>query len=590
MGPALEDPDMPDPSPETPSQPEARSDPADAPPARVVAGRYRLVRQIGSGGMGRVFEAVDLQLERSVAVKLLAAEEDEEHRELFRRESRLLARLKHPNIVAVHEAGQDDGRGYIAMDLVEGISMARVLGEAHHRHTEGTGSARVVPRDARLLGDLIGPDPPTGRPDLIGERSWYRAAASIAAELVGTLEAAHGQGVIHRDLKPGNVMLLPGGSPVVLDFGIAGRLDAATGALTGGLYGTVAYLAPEQVKSERIGADPRTDVYQLGLLLYELLTLRRAIRGSSMAAVLHRITRGQFERPRRVNPAIPPDLEAICLMAVELRPEDRYATAREMREDLERYLRGDEVPIAARAGRVRRWVRGAGSRLRNPAVSGAGAALLTALVVLAVFQMKSSPLPISIEGARAYADGVDRVLKAGGRVSVGEELGVAIRNEDPAWIYALSVYGGDDRDSRRVSPMIPQPRPMPEEVGRDGRWDLHLEPGEHEVACTRIDEGSLEVELEGLIVFACPQPEEWLEAGLGELHALGGAVPFEEAMERLHRHAGTLTRGGMLTGSEEEARLSLAVRELTLEQIAGEERWPLEEIGRLDFFARVTGR
>ncbi|MEE9127961.1 MAG: serine/threonine-protein kinase [Planctomycetota bacterium] len=318
-------------------------------PGLVLAGRYRLEEVLGTGGMGQVWRAHDSRLDGPVALKVLtpagANTMDAEAR--FQTESQTLARLQHPNIVAVHDTGADEDIRFLVMDLVDGKPLDKIINDL-----------RRQPRDATALRKAIGRELPPGIEDLLGDGtadSWYGAVARIMVEILRTLEAAHGAGVLHRDIKPGNLMLRGGGHPMLLDFGLCGSLGGGAGEVSQGLFGTAVYLAPEQVMTGRVGSSACSDIYQLGAVFYEFLTLRRAIEGEDTGRVLNDIVKGRFEEPCKVDPMIPAELEDICLKAMELVSHRRYASAREFREDLERFLGGTEVPHACR----HRWARSA---------------------------------------------------------------------------------------------------------------------------------------------------------------------------------------------------------------------------------------
>jgi len=573
---------------------------AAAAPRPCLAGRYRLGRQIGSGGMGRVYEAFDEQLERAVAVKLMALSDlgDRERRELFLRESRLLAQLSHPSIVAVHEAGEDQGTLYLVMGLIDGVSLSELLRRVREDHAEGSGSGKVVPRRAEPLAAAIGKPVPQGRHDLLGGQSWYRAVARIAAELAGVLEAAHGAGVIHRDLKPGNVMLLGGGTPVVLDFGLAGRLGGiGEGELTSSLTGTIAYFAPEQVRSLRIGSDVRTDVYQLGLILYELLTLRRAFPGTTFMEVQERIKSGIFPRPRRVNPAVPRDLEAICLKALETAPANRYATARALRIDLERYLDGTDVPVAVGSTLFRRLSRSVayGAR-RHPALGAVALVLFAVPAALWWSQWRSLPTyPDITRAARRPAHGAAVLaLTEQGEVRPGDELCLELASAGPTFLYGLSVFeepGWDQPLVRAIEVM--------KLAGSDGKveklntWDNIVPPGRHEVVVCAISQDTLATR-EGLLVFASSVQEPWLEAGLQRIcDAAAGElelpVPYDEAMRHLSSALLDPSKGIAPT-AEAVRRLERLRLLLRPEHLRGQQAWPAElaDLKRFEHLARVA--
>jgi len=276
-------------------------------------GRYRILEQIGGGGMGVVYRALDARLERDVAVKVLPAGAlvDEASRHRFRQEALALAKLSHPNICVIHDFDTQDGVDFLAMELVVGQSLARKL-------------------DAGPLPE--------------------KEVVSLGTQITAALEEAHDRGIVHRDLKPGNILVTTKGQAKVLDFGLAQLLrpqaDLAatqTFAETRGLSGTLPYMAPEQLRGET--PDARADIYSLGCVFYEMATGRRAFLEDSAPrltdAILHQAPVG----PRAVNSRVSPQLEAIILKLLDKDPERRYQTARELRVDLER-LRMPTTSIA----------------------------------------------------------------------------------------------------------------------------------------------------------------------------------------------------------------------------------------------------
>jgi serine/threonine protein kinase len=513
----------------------------------LIAGQYRIQCEIapGTGGMGRVFEAWDQRLERRVALKVLSSVHigRREIEELFDRESRLLASLHHPNIVAVHDKGRDGDLAYIVMDLVDGTSLSDVIERARKELQAHTPSGPVIPRDGRLLERAIGKPLPGGRTNLVDADDWYASVARIMLELARTIESAHSVDVIHRDIKPGNVMLLGGGNPVVLDFGLAGSITMTQGVVTQGLYGSFAYLAPEQAQSNTVGVDPRTDVYQLGLLLYEMLTLRRAFPGTDIGTVLAHVKDGAFPRPRQLNPAAPRDLESICMMALELDPARRYASARALREDLERYVDGREAPIAVRSERWRSISRTSRYFLRRHRWRVAAAA--TVVIGVSVWFAKghmddSNAGPPLIAAFRLPNDGKRwSPIAEGDSVYPGDVLGVTISTSQPQCLYALSTFRRADK-SLFFNPM----RPATSEEFHAGKKGLpfgkELERGKSDVMCTRLDLGPPDKinEFEGLLVITAPSRRADVESWLAQLDAMKLAhdpwgVPAEEAWKAL---------------------------------------------------------
>lgn len=338
-------------------------------PRTVIADRFVLLEELGNGGFGKVWRAEDPQRGRDVAIKLFHQFLDpDEIESTLRRERDSLARLHHDGIVPLVASGRHDDTWYLATEFVPGCTLDRVVAALAARSALGR-------PDAATVAALLGPPEP-GTPSLL-EHDWCRTAARITLAMLRALAAAHALGVTHRDLKPGNVLLRPGGRPVLLDFGLAGLADLATGTLTARLIGTIAYMAPEQIGRMRTGKDVRIDVYQCGLVLFELLTFRRAFAGEDRAALLDAVRRGVVGSPRDTHPDVPQALADVCLHALEPDPGRRYATAEAFAADLERWLDGG-VPAAARLGHAGRAWR----RLRRAAGRHRGAVVAAALFVV----------------------------------------------------------------------------------------------------------------------------------------------------------------------------------------------------------------
>jgi hypothetical protein len=315
--------------------------PGDAapPPLPRVEG-YEVIDVLGAGGMGVVYKALQVALRRPVALKMILAGPvvAEADRRRFRTEAEAAARLNHPNIVQVYEVGEQDQRPFLALEFVPGGSLAEQLQD--------------------------GPLPP-------------RRAAEVLAVLAGAVRHAHEQGIVHRDLKPANVLLTEQGVPKVADFGLAKLLDADQAQTrTGAILGTPGYMAPEQALGRAGDVGPRTDVYALGAILYELLTGRPPFTGATVLETLEQVRSLDPVPPRRVQPHCPRDLETVCLKCLEKDPARRYQSAQALAEDLGRFREGRPVlarPTPARE-RLAKWAR------RHPAV----AALVAVLAVGAV--------------------------------------------------------------------------------------------------------------------------------------------------------------------------------------------------------------
>jgi WD40 repeat protein len=364
--------------------------PAPPPPSPPGAGQslggYELLRELGQGGMGAVYEARQKGLGRLVALKVIlaGAQAGAEQRARFRAEAEAVARLQHPNIVQVYEVGEEDGRPYFSMELVEGGALDRKIAGA--------------PQPAGPTAELV---------EVLARAAHY----------------AHTRGVVHRDLKPANVLLagpignategvpysavgnalrgVPGADavPKITDFGLAKRLDLGPGQTrSGAVLGTPSYMAPEQAEGRPEAVGPLADVYALGAILYECLTGRPPFKGPSVMDTLLQVVADEPVPPARLNPKVPRDLETICLKCLEKQPNRRYASALDLAEDLRRFRSGE--PIVARPvsllGRGLKWAR------RRPAVA-ALAGLVVAVTALGLGLVTWKWLEAVDERAQAVA-------------------------------------------------------------------------------------------------------------------------------------------------------------------------------------------
>jgi serine/threonine-protein kinase len=391
-------------------------------------GEYELLGPIARGGMGTVFKARQRGVSRVVALKVIraggAASADDVRR--FRNEVETVAHLDHPGVVPIYDAGEENGALYFSMKLYDAGSLADRL-------------------------DRFAADP--------------RAAARLVAELARSIHHAHQRGVLHRDLKPSNVLLDEDGRPVVADFGLARRLDA-DGDLTqsGALLGTPNYVAPELVAGAK-GATTAADTYGLGAVLYALLTGRPPFRGETVLETLEQVKARDPDPPRRLNPRVDRDLETICLKCLQKDPRRRFASADELADDLDRYLRGEPVrarPIGV-AARTWKWAR------RHPGVAAlAGvscASALTLAVVVAVYTVRlreavsqadanaAEAKRRQVEATRNYHAARDALHRIVGRVRDHQgpdvprlkELRKAIL-EDALAFYEATLAGQDEPD------------------------------------------------------------------------------------------------------------------------------------------------
>jgi tetratricopeptide (TPR) repeat protein/predicted Ser/Thr protein kinase len=407
--------------PSVPMTPSPGSRPAPAPDTEVrkasadpknLFGKYVLLRQIGAGGMGVVFKAWQSDLRRVVAVKFIRGIQAEQELERFQREAQLAATLSHPGIAPIFESGAHEGKHFFAMQYVEGLTLDRLL------------AGPAAPRGAPA------PNAPA-RPPL-------RRIVEVLAQVAEAVDFAHEKGVVHRDLKPANIMVDGRGHSYVMDFGLAKSVRTGS-SLTGSGHavGTPSYMAPEQAQGDHSRIGPRTDVYALGAILYEVATGRPPFVGENLVDVLVDVAHKDPVAPRRLNPKFPPDLETIAMKALEKDPDRRFATAEEFAADLRRWLEGE--PILARpSGQLSRLLK----RVRRHKLASAGVLALVAGLAVAGLTLASrareksaraQAIPYHVE-ATAMVERAEKLLISPFRQTglFQEYVGAAVRNAEEA--------------------------------------------------------------------------------------------------------------------------------------------------------------
>jgi tRNA A-37 threonylcarbamoyl transferase component Bud32 len=432
---------MPEPSPDlspadvtvaTATLPPAPTAGPAAPPPVDIPG-YEIIAELGRGGMGVVYKARQVGANRVVALKMVLAGDQAgpDERARFEAEVKAVGRLQHPGIVQVYEVGERDGRPFFSLEYCPGGSLA-----------------------ARLAGTPL----PAAE------------AARLVEALASAVAAAHAAGVVHRDLKPANVLLAAGGSPKITDFGLAKRSEDSGQTRSGTVVGTPSYMAPEQARGQVRAVGPPADVYALGAVLYECLTGRPPFRGATVLDTLEQVCGQEPATPRSLNPAVPRDLETVCLKCLQKDPAKRYASAGALADDLRRFLEGR--PVTARrvgpVGRVWRWAR------RNPVVAGLLAAVLLTTTAGAVVAWLLALEARSQKGEadRNAADAQDRATEARLRTEEARQEKERVRR----LLYAanLNLAGQAWREHRasRACELLAELAPAPGEADLRG-WEWY---------------------------------------------------------------------------------------------------------------------
>jgi serine/threonine protein kinase len=379
-------------------------------------GDFRIIREVGRGGMGIVYEAQQVSLGRRVALKLLpfAATLDARQLQRFQNEARAAACLHHTNIVPVHYVGSERGVHYYAMQFIEGHDLASLVSQlrAHvggmvaepddietvdavaGKLVEGTAGSAADTRSIALFSTERSRRP----------KEHYRTVARLGIQAAEALDHAHQQGIVHRDVKPANLLVDTAGQLWITDFGLAQMQSDNRLTMTGDLLGTLRYMSPEQALAKRVIVDHRTDVYSLGATLYEVLTLEPAFAGGDRQELLRQIAFEEPVAPRKLDRAIPAELETIVLKAMEKSPAVRYPTAQELADDLRRWL--EDRPIKARRPSLRqvtaRWIRRRPTGVALIAVSALLAGVLLAEASIHILRLRVTVDEARAEAARAY--------------------------------------------------------------------------------------------------------------------------------------------------------------------------------------------
>lgn len=392
-------------------------------------GDYRLIREIGRGGMGIVFEAIHQSLGRQVAVKVLPNRsiDNQQQVDRFRREAQAAARLHHPHIVNVFGVGHDQGYHYYVMEYVDGPSLKQTI-----RAMADDRSLAIFDRSTRADSGSTtfeAGNPPTGSSDsddlvdrqnrfLPTRSQQWKWSVQVMAGIADALDYAHQNQLLHRDIKPGNLLVDPSGTVRLTDFGLAKHLEEKDLTRTGDLLGTPQYMAPEALEGRY---DVRSEVYALGLVLYELVTRTTAFEPSTTAGVLYRISSTKPKSPRLLNPEISRDLEVVIQKAMAREPADRYQTASDLRDDLQCLLL--DRPISARRPTIweqaHRWSR------NNPTT----AVMTVAIFLLLLLVTLSTTVGYAYTQSAYYKLGVQHRLLTDEQRKTEAARALAVANE-----------------------------------------------------------------------------------------------------------------------------------------------------------------
>jgi serine/threonine-protein kinase len=318
-------------------------------------GKYKLLGKLGEGGMGVVYKALDVELNRTVALKMLLGEEsgmDKEQVERFIREARAAAKLKHPNIVSVYEFGEQGGRHFFTMDFIEGESFK----------------------------DALSPEAKT--------RLSNTRIAEIFRDIANALNYAHSAGIVHRDIKPANILISKDGTPYLSDFGLAREMKGTEKSITvsGAVMGTPYYMSPEQASGEKRKIDARSDVFSMGAVMYEALTGKRPFDGAQLYEILDKVIQKDPPSPKSVSAVVQWDLNTICMKCLEKERHRRYQSAGELASDIRRFLDGEPIN-AVPSGFLTKALKRA---KKNKLATGAVATAIIVLLIVLVYAMISS--------------------------------------------------------------------------------------------------------------------------------------------------------------------------------------------------------
>jgi len=478
------------------------------PDASTVLGDFEIRREIGRGGMGTVYEAWQKSLHRVIALKVLSRQISGTPRAVlrFQREAQAAAKLHHTHIVPIFAQGEVDGNYFYAMELVHGRSISSVIAELRESQLEssttvdlretvalprpdGSAAARVVSNADGVATNSPGGSGAVQASRLARLHFNFNEIARQIADVADALDYAHGQGVIHRDIKPHNLLLGDDGRIRVSDFGLARLAEQPGVTITGELLGSPLYMSSEQIRGNPDEVDARADIYSLGATLFEWLTLKPPYPGETREQVISMILTSEPKPVRSFNPAVPLDLETICMKAIEPDREKRYRTAGEMRDDLRRFI--EKRPIIARRARIRERLAKFVSRHPNAAIA-AFALVMALLLGWQIFQKQKKVEKVTAKADEAVklaeetAVENERLLDLvavlqGGPAKMAEAVVGGIAQADPAAMIASQMQPGNSQTEAVGKPfgiarraaidyfvaMTPTDWPPPQQNGED---------------------------------------------------------------------------------------------------------------------------
>lgn len=450
-------------------------------------GDFEIIRELGRGGMGVVYEAKQKSLNRRVALKVLSQGPGLTTRAVtrFKREAEAAARLQHTNIVPIYSTGEENRLPYYAMELIDGPSLDQVIRQMRE------GSSAALPRgftDTTEVGPPAPEEPPAWVAETIGFTAhatdsptesasnkasitsdsspgggdYFDNVARMLAEVAGALEHAHEHGVIHRDIKPSNLLLAPDGRLSVNDFGLARVLEQPGMTISGEFVGSPLYMSPEQITAGRLPLDHRTDIYSLGATLYEFLTLKPPFSGQQRDQIFSQIIHKEPVPPRTINKRIPLDLQTICLKAMEKDPDRRYQTAANLADDLRCYVNG--LAISARrtgpVGHLIRWAQ------RHRALSGALSAVMVLLMIAGSFGYQAH-----LSNRRLQEERLDRAVNEAIILAMSGDQTAAERK-----IREADGLGAEPWMTRMLTGQVKLFSDRPEDAVEDLKHALSLKP------------------------------------------------------------------------------------------------------------------